>query len=168
MGSHFLLQGIFPTQGSNPHLLLLILPCGKNHLRKIVKGLCRYPLFSWRYIVVFWAHQASMGLTEWIPNFGVIWATGHPLFHHYQLCDLHKSVKLWQRHWTVRAAFLSYAWLLVRTKWVSVVKYLWWYQWPIVYGSQVVTSHLLYDRPSASTCQVAKQYSEMIKDDSPL
>ena len=41
-------------------------------------------------------------------------------------------------HWKVRAAFLSYTWLLVRTKWVSMVKYICWYQWPIVYGSQVV------------------------------
>ena len=45
MGCHFLLQGIFPTQGSNPHLLCLL------HCRQILYHLrllhCRRILYHW-------------------------------------------------------------------------------------------------------------------------
>ena len=76
MGCHFLLLGIIPTQGLNPHLLYLL------HCRQIL-----YPLSHWGSPWCIYTKKRK-GCTFHINTVSCqARATGHPLFPHHDFCE---------------------------------------------------------------------------------
>jgi len=73
LGCHFLLQGIFPTQGLNLHLLCLLLwQAGSLPLGSFLLTLCRLYTSYYRYFVV-----AVESLTKQSDSFENPWTAAH-------------------------------------------------------------------------------------------